>query len=83
VETLISCISFLERYKLGKSNLDVLNDLLSQCENIPLFRRTVSRSLSNLKWIKKVVSTDKGFNPELVRLCSLDPKTIFEEYSAI
>lgn len=61
-------------------NIDALNQLLSkECPDLPSHRRTVSDSLSNITFLKKVISK-KDVSGELQRLVFLNPKQMFEEY---
>lgn len=57
-----------------KTNLDRLNELLKH-EPIPDFRKVVSPSLNNLKWLKARLATN---NPELKTLLALDVKQLHE-----
>ena len=63
-------------------NIDVLNDLLSkECKDLPSHRREVSKSLSNLAFLKKRVAV-RDISSELTRLIFLNPKQMFDEYVA-
>ena len=57
-----------------KTNLDRLNELLKH-ESIPDFRKVVSPSLNNLKWLKTRLTTS---NAELRKLLALDVKQLHE-----
>lgn len=61
-----------------KTKLDRLNELL-KIEPIPDFRKVVSPSLNNLKWLKTRLATN---NQELRALLELDAKRLSEPCDA-
>lgn len=62
-----------------QTNLARLNAALSKTD-IPLFRRTVSPSMNNMQWLKKVVLPTAPDNSELKRLLSMSAKELLSPY---
>ena len=60
-----------------KTNLMRLNELLESVD-VPAFRKKVSPSLNNLKWLKKTLADSD--NTELRRLLDLKPNLLFSAY---
>lgn len=64
-------------------NIDRLNQLLQgKAVVIPDFRRTVSDSLSNLKWLRKALAHRNETEElrEINRILLLNPKEMFDPY---
>ncbi len=64
-----------------KTNLSRLNELLAH-ENIPVFRKTVSPSMNNIKWLRHSVATTTS-SEELKTLLNMDPKTLLKEVQCV
>lgn len=60
------------------TKLDRLNELLKG-ENVPEFRKTVSPSMNNIKWLRGVLLNKTG-NAELNELLALDPKSLLANH---
>lgn len=80
--TIHAVIGQTEAEKVAQTNLDMLNKLLKASSlALPDFRRFVSDSLHNHKWLKdKLSKTDCDL--ELKRLLDLDPKSLLKPYNA-
>lgn len=59
----------------NKTNLDRLNELLQKAD-IPDFRKKVSPSMNNLKWLRHAFLDKEGTPAELNKLLQMDPKTL-------
>ena len=58
-----------------KTNLERLNELLRD-QDLPQFRKTVSPSLNNLKWLKATLLPRDTIPDELRQLLTMDQKTL-------
>jgi hypothetical protein len=61
------------------TNLERLNQLLATIPGLPEFRRTVSPSLSNLKWLQDKMPKNKDCPQELLDLLKLGPKELHSQ----
>lgn len=66
------------------TNLDKLNSLLRNPKlGIPDFRAQVDKSGSNLTWLKKNLPKNCNANAELLKLVSLDIKSLLQDYQVV
>ncbi len=63
------------------TNLERLNELL-HTQDIPTFRKTVSPSLNNLKWLRVTLANKPDTSLELKMLLVLNPKEMRQPYFA-